>query len=366
MVMVPHKISREDWARGLGALGYRPVEDRTIDFASEDGSFVIEVQERPRAAVRDLRATLLQLSAYLASHPRIERACVLLAVDGLTPKRLKDEWADLMSVLRAEVAGRLALVAVSESFRLCLPSESARLVELAETGQALLAPSTPPQLPRLPKSLEVLKVLVVRWLLGQGPIPRGELGEQAGCSYPTVARAIERFGEGIREHSNRSVGLRVFPREAWSELLALAPSHRASIGYADRTGRRPDPEALLRRLQKLEPPQVALGGVAAAHHWDPHFDLRGLPRLDLSLAAEGGLDLSFLRRLDPGLGPSEGQGPPVLVIHPLQRPAALFAPGDGFPVADPVETLLDLSELRLVDQSNALIERLERRAREST
>ena len=157
-----------------------------------------------------------------------------------------------------------------------------------------------------------------------------------------------------------------FPREAWSELLALSPTHRARIAFVDRTGRRPDPEALLRRLQKLAPPDVALGGVAAARHWDPHFDLRGLPRLDLSLAAGRQLDLGFLRRLDPGLGPLKGEGSPVLVVHPLQRPAALFTPGDRLPIADPVETLLDLSELRLDDQANALIERLERRAREAT
>jgi len=365
MAATLRKISREDWARELIALGYRRAQDRAIDFASEDGRVVIEVLERPRAAVRDLRALFLQLAAVTATHANIERACVVLVIDRLTPGRIRAEWDDLMAVLRPEIARRLGLVAVGEDVQLCLPDEETKLVEIAAIGRGLLDASTPPKLPRLAKSLEVLKVLLVRWLLGQGPIARGELGEQAGCAYPTVAKAVERFARDIREHSNRSVELKVFPRDAWSELLALAPTRRARIAYVDRTGRRPDPEALLRRLKKLNPPSVALGGVAAAHLWDPHFDLRGLPRLDLALAAEGGLALGFLRRLDPGLGLLEGEGTPVLVVHPLQRPAALFTPGEELPIADPVETLLDLSELRLVDQSDALIERLEQRAREA-
>lgn len=364
--MPARKISREDWARELDELGYRPARDRASDFARDNGSFVIEVLEGPRTAVRDLRARLLPLAASIADDPRIERACLLLVVDRLTRRRLSEEWDGLMAVLRPELARRLAIVAVGEDFELCLPDDSAELVELAEIGRGLLDPSVPPRLPRMTKSLEVLKVLLVRWLLGQGPIARGELGKQAGCSYPTVAKAVERFGGVIRERSDRSVELTSFPREAWHELLALSPTHRARLAYSDLTGRRADPEGLLRRLRKLKPPQVALGGVAAAHHWDPHFDLRGMPRLDLSLATEAGMDLGFLRGLAPGLGPLEGDGAPVLVVHPLQRPKALFAPGGELPIADPVETLLDLSELRLSDQSEALIERLERQAREAT
>ena len=363
--MAHRETPRYHWARQLHALGYRPARDRGVDFASEDGKFVIEVLERPGAAVRDLRAKLLPLAVFIAGNARIERACLLLVVDRLTRTRLRNEWNGLMGVLRPEVAHRLAVVAVGHGFELCLPAESPKLVELAEVGRNLVGASALPKLPHMAKSLEVARVLLVRWLLGQGPIARGELGEQAGGSYPTVASAIERLEGVIRERSNRSVELKAFPREAWHELLALSPTQRARIAYCDRTGRRADPEGLLRRLEKLKPHHVALGGAVAAHHWDPHFDLRGLPRLDVSLAAARGLDLGFVRDLDPGLGPLEGEGTPVLVVHPLHRPAALFTPGDVLPIADPVETLLDLSELRLVDQSNALIERLEGRARKT-
>lgn len=361
--MVSRKISRKDWARELHELGYRPAKDGRVDFASEDGSFVIQVLEQPGRAVRDLRSKLLELAASIGDDPRIERACLLLVVERLTRKRLNDEWEDLMAVLRPEIARRLALVAVEEDLQVCLPDEGPELVELARAGRSLVDASALPTLPRMEKSLEVLKVLVVRWLLAEGPIARGELGRQAGCSYPTVAKAIERFKGAIREHSNQSVELEAFPREAWHELVALAPTHRARLVYSDRTGRRADPEGLLRRLEELRPPHVALGGVVAAHHWDPHFDLRGTPRVDLSVASEGGLNLRFLRRLDPGLGPRTGEGFPALVVHPLQRPVPLFTPADGLPITDPVETLLDLHELRLFDQSDALIEHLERRSR---
>jgi hypothetical protein len=84
----------------------------------------------------------------------------------------------------------------------------------------------------------------------------------------------------------------------------------------------------------------------------------------VSLEAAGGLNLDFVRNLDPALQESSADdGVPVLVVHPLGRPAALFAPNPdgGLPIADPVETLLDLSEMRLVEQASALITRMERR-----
>ncbi len=361
-------ISRKDWERELHPLGYQPqvrAPGRTADFATEDRSFVIEVLERPKTAVRDLRAKLLPLAAFVADDPGVDRACLLLVVDRLTRRRLSDEWSRLMSVLRPDVARRLALVAVGEGLQLCLPEESPALVELARVGRTLLESSAAPSLPHMSKSLEVLKVLLVRWLLGEGPIARGELGERAGCSYPTVAKAIERLAGVIREHTNRSVELKAFPHAAWHELLALSPTQRARLAYSDRTGRGDDPADLLRRLKKLKPAHVALGGVMAARHWDPHFDVRGIPRLDISVAAEEGARLDFLRRLDPGLGPVGGEGFPSVVVHPLQRPVPLFTACDDLPVADPVETLLDLNELRLVDQASAFIERLERRARAS-
>lgn len=357
------RIPESAWAHELATLGYRPATNGAVDFESHDGAFVIEVLERRRASVRDLRALLAKLAMHVAEREQIRCACLLLAVERLTPDRLHREWAALLSVLRPAVAQRLALVMLGDDFCVCLPEKSPPLVALAEAGRRLLETPTSPELPRMPKPLVVLEVLLARWLLGEGPISRRELGEQAGCSYPTITKAINRLERSVRQHSNRSVDLAGFPHEAWSELLARAPSQRARVSYVDRSGRPPDTEGLLRRLQRLKPSHVALGGIVAAHHWDPHFDLRGLPRLDVTLEAAGGLDLAFIRRLDPALQEtSANDGAPVLVVHPLRRPAALFAQSleGGLPIADPVETLLDLSEMRLVEQASALIEHLER------
>ncbi|MHC4956384.1 MAG: hypothetical protein ACYTGZ_21290 [Planctomycetota bacterium] len=358
------RVPESAWAQALAALGYHPDPSGAVDFQSADGSVVIEVLTRRRASVRDLRAALTKLAIHTAERERVRHACLLLAVERMTPDRLRREWSAALSILRPAVAKRLALVAVGDHFSVCLPRQCPALAALAETGGRLLQLSPSRELPRMSRSFVVLKVILARWLVGEGPISRRQLGEQAGCSYPTVAKAIDWLGGNVRQHSNRSVELGEFPQDAWGELLARVPSQRARVSYIDRSGQPPDTEALLRRLRRLNPPHVALGGVVAAHHYDPHFDLRGLPRLDVSMGAAGGLDLGFVRRLDPALQEaSAGDGRPVLVVHPLQRPATLFVPGPGggLPIADPVETLLDLGELRLVEQANALIGHLERR-----
>jgi len=367
--MSTKRVTKSDWARELAALGYRPAPSGAADFENADGSVVIVVLERRRTAVRDLRAALSELAIHTAEREHVRLACLLLTVERLTLERLRREWSAMLSILRPQVAERLALVALGDGFSVCLPGDSPPLVDLASAARRHLETAAPSEFPRMPKALEMLKVLLVRRLMGEGPISRRELGDQVGCSYPTIAKAIAGFGRSVRQHSNRMVEFGEFPQQAWSELLARAPSQRAAVSYVDRSGRPPDTEGLLRRLRRLNPPHLALGGVVAAHHWDPHFDLRGLPRLDVTLGAAGGLDLDFVRSLDPALQTaSADDDAPVFVVHPLQRPATLFAPcpGGGLPLADPVETLLDLSELRLVEQANALIEHLERGRGEKT
>jgi len=352
MTSTTRRIPETAWAHEMSALGYRAAAAGAVEFESADGSIVVEILERRRASIRDLRAALTQLAVHVADHEHVRCACLLVAVERLTQDRLRREWAALLSVLRPAVARRLALVAVADAFSVCLPKDSATLAALAGAGRRVLAAPTARDLPRTPKPVVVLKVLLSRRLSGAGPISRRELGAQAGCSYPTIAKAVDGLGRSVRQLSNRSVEFGQFPQEAWNGLLARAPSQRPA-----------DAEGLLRRLQRLNPPGVALGGVVAAHHWDPHFDLRGLPRLDLSVETAGGLDLGFVQRLDPALrATTVDDGAPVLVVHPIQRRVALSVPNpDGsLPIADPVETLLDLNELRLVEQAESLIEHLER------
>jgi len=336
--------------RHLTELGYRAARSSNVARAN------------PR--VRELRSQIAELGLYVSNHPRVVEACLLLALDRLSEERLRREWEGVLSILRPEVSRRLALVAVGEKVAFSIPDRQ-ELQMLASEAQDLLSGSATRVVPPgAPKFFDILHVLLVRWLLKEGPITRGELGEQAGCTYPTITRAMKRLGRAVVTHSNRSVELRAFPRQEWSELVVLSPTHRGSIEYVDASGKPPDLEGLLRRLQRQKPPHVAIGGVVAAHHWDPDFDLHGLPRLDLSVHATEELDLGFVERLDPGLQPADRPEARVaLVVHPIRRPATMFATvREGeLPIADPIETLLDLHELRLEAQAAEMIDRFKRR-----
>ncbi len=211
------------------------------------------------------------------------------------------------------------------------------------------------------KQLEVLKILIHRWLLHEGAISIGKLAKQVGCTYPTVREALEKLEQrqSIVRYSNRSVELARFPRSSWSELLALSGNPKGSFRYKDISGEKADSERLLRRLERMRPSLVAVGGVAAARHWHADFDLHGTPRLNLLLHASGNtVDLDFVKKLDPALRRTEDYDEsPVLVIRPLQRADPLFdrVPGASLPFADPVETALDLHDLGLTVQASQLL-----------
>jgi len=211
-------------------------------------------------------------------------------------------------------------------------------------------------------SVQVTKVLLVRWLRGQGPVGVGDLMGQVGCSYPTAAAALARLGDAglLRRSRNRSVELRAFPAGAWQELGVWESRFRRVLRYRDPTGRE-TPGGLLQRLERGRPAGVALGGVAAARWWDPALDLHGMPRLDVVVHAPGGrADPGFVAQLDPGLVPVvKPNDPGVLAVRSLTRAQSLFEERQGaLAVADPVETILDLHDLGLDAQAGALIRRL--------
>jgi hypothetical protein len=210
---------------------------------------------------------------------------------------------------------------------------------------------------------DVLKLLLKRWLLSEGPIKMKDLQQQCGASQPTVANALRHWGKLIERTSDRAVAITNFPRDAWSEILALAPRSRGTTGYADRSGRTNDLGRLVERMKRTKPrlTRVAAGGVLAAKRWDPEFDLHGIPRIDLTVhAPRGELDLAFIRRLDPALAPTEDPRSGIIVVHALTRAEPLFdrVEPKELQFADPVEVLLDLHELRLGAQADALIKRL--------
>jgi len=277
----------------------------------------------------------------------------------MSAEGLREEWARLLTVLAPDVADRLRLVAVLEDDVVVLPAEP-WLCEIADrvTSVSRLQPRTA----RVDRSFEVMRVLLSRWLLHRGRIAVGELQRQTGLSHPSVSKALAALGPAVERRRDRSVALRAFPSEAWAQLVALAPKVRQTAAFVDESGRGGDPQRLLERLRRAPPSGVAVAGVVAARHWHSGLDLEGLPRVDLSVhAPDGGMDTAFVARLDPALVPAPPGTPPLLVLHAVPRAESLFAPGDAtLPWADPVETLLDLHELRLIEQADDLVRALRR------
>lgn len=345
---------------------YEPAGGGPHRLRSRDGRRLLDLQLRLQG-VRDLHAAFLQLARDVSGAPRAARGILAAWAPGPSNDRIAREWRAAVDLLKPAIARRMALVVARPEGCLSLPEDR----DLGRIGEALRSHlgkiEAPPRehQPGISRKLfEVFKVLLHQALLGRGPVAIGELMRRTGCSYPTVAEAIRRLekSQEIARRSNRSVQLKGFPEKTWPEILALSGTLRGTRCYADSSGRPADPMALLRRLQQAPRPHVAVGGVQAARHYDLHFDLRGLPRLDLAVhVAPGAGDLNFLGPLDPALKRVDPGAPGVvLAVHPLSRAEACFEknPGGRIDWADPVETLLDLHELRLTGQAERLLKRL--------
>lgn len=319
---------------------------------------------------RELRAALFELGTLLLDQPRLPRAVLVTHMPHVTPRRLDSEWESLKRLYRPEVVRRLGLVVLLAEGAWSPPGDpgSAALKEnlhrefrKAGPGATRAIPSEGPG--RLtPKILEVLKILLVHWFRGDGPVRIAQIIEESGATYPTVREAVmrlERTGE-LGRTSNRRVALLDFPGQSWPEMVTLSRTLRRGLFLVDTSGRPSHPSALLKRLQALRVPGLAFGGVVAARHLSRDFDLNGLPRIDATWhVPEGNPDPTWIQRLDPALRLRiHPQQSPQLAVHYLTRAQALFAPAAGAHgvMADPVETLLDLHEMRLVDQANAMID----------
>jgi len=134
------------------------------------------------------------------------------------------------------------------------------------------------------------------------------------------------------------------------------------IRYVDRSGQPRSPETLLERASHLHNKDLAVGGVIAARHYHPELDLRGTPRLDLTVHCppKEQPDLSFVERLDPALERSEDNNEPTaLAIHVLTTQKAFFTPDShGLPLADEVDCLLSLHDARLDAQAKEFLNHL--------
>ena len=306
-----------------------------------------------------MRSDILRL-AIAAQDAEIPCATLFVRGARLTRGHLATTWTEALAVIDRPVRERLELVALLEGeVPLLLPDNDHTRALARNAGAVAVRVAS-----RIDRSSEVLKILLHRWLLNLGPIAVHELQAQTGLTYPTVAKYLAALEDVVVRGSNRSVSLKAFPRQAWSELLALAPRIRQTAMFTDSSGRPPDLEYLATRVGRLHPEGVAMAGVLGARHSFPDFDLTGLPRIDLSVhAPHGPMNLSFMARVDPALAPTTRSHEAHLVVHAVSRASFLAAcdPGPGatgMPWADAVEILLDLHELRLVPQADALIRHL--------
>lgn len=344
--------------------GFAPVEqavDAAYDFRTVDGRWVIEVKHTLLSA-RDFYEVLLKLVFVLDEHREIEHGVLIAHLPRMSEERLRYEWDRLQKTLRPSVAERLGLVAVAADGALALPSEP-NLYRLLAIAQQVFreeqASSESQSITRKwsAKTFEVWKVLLAAWLRSEGLLPIGEIAKRSGCSRPTVDAVLELLqskGELVRGQ-NRSAGLAHLPRESLREALVLANELRLTRRFVDASGRRPDPLGLVRRLNEQKPNGVAFGGVVAARHYQPNFDLNGLPRVDVTVEREQ--SLISLTAVDPALRPvSSDERAPILVVHRSFRLDQFeAAPKSVLPFADPAEVLLDLYDLRLTEQAEEFV-----------
>ncbi len=326
--------------------GYRPdfrLGDTIVDVKSNLHSF------------RNLRAALLQLTYYISVEP-VERGVLVLVHPRISDEALHKEWSLLSRTLQPEVLRRLFLVVRRESgltpIAGDLPKDLDRQLLARVDQEARIQPYRAPQ-----TSDAILLVLLNEWLLRKGPMTTRWLMQAIGCSYPTVANALRRLGAVIKRFPDRRFQLWGFPTEEWQRVVANRERSHPTLHYLDRSGQRRGAEALLHRAVALDRSDIALGGVLAARHYHPEIDLRGTPRLDLTLHSPNGrVDLSFVERLDPALERTQANDEHAdLAIHVLRRRENFYVFEDGgLPFADRVSTLLDLYDARLTAQAREL------------
>jgi hypothetical protein len=336
--------------------------DHGFDLATEDLSLVVELKVSIRTAPRDVIAAATQLAVAVQRHGA-RRGVLAWWASTFSPPAIERAWNDLAAVLAPDVAVRLQLLVISPAAELLLPADSTGAHIASAMRSVVTQTDGARPAGRTDRTYDVLKLLLVRWLRDEPPISMGELQRLSGLSHPTVAQRVRELGSSVERTSSRGVRLKELPVRAWSELLARSPRVRQTTCFEDRSGRTDDLARMIARLRRHKPAHVAIGGVAAARYWQPTFDLVGVPRVDLEVHAPLGLpDLRFVQRLDPALVIARPEAAPALAVHVVTRAESLFEPDEGgLAWADPVETLLDLHQLRLHKQADEFVRYWRRR-----
>jgi hypothetical protein len=329
---------------------------------AEVGNRLIEVKVGV-AALRSVRMGLMQVAYELSQRSSFQGFLVLPDVT-VTRKRLEEEWQIAASVLRPDLMKRLILCISDGDHFVGIPRDpDLRTQRILSKVVAAEQPHAGSRVVRAHSSFVVLKILLLEWLNAGGPITSEHLARSSGYSYPTIAKVLHNLGTLIKRQSDRRFTLQWFPKDEFARLLAVSDRARSTVRFTDRSGQPRTFESYLRRLEKLDPPGLAIGGVLGAKHYLPDLDLVGIPRLDISIHCPGHqMDLGFVEQLDPALKRvSDPLEPASVVVHAVRHANPFFIPRDvGLQWADPVECLIDLHEARLEKQASQFLEALQR------
>ncbi len=354
------RLREATFAAGVADRYAAAARELGYDCLSTDGRRAIELKFALHG-VRDLDAAVTQLALALTRSPGLDRMTLLAHVGRLNAERVRAEWERVLAVLRPEVADRMALVALAVDGVVLEPRGDDELAWLAAklrgamTSGAHDASRAVDSVFWTGKSFDVWMVLLDAWLRCEAPLAIGDIAKRSGCSHPTVTATLRRLmahGELTRTSSRRA-GFVQLPRGSLGEVLVLSDGLRGTQRFVDGSGR-PEPIDLARRIRERAPKDIAIGGVVAARHYAPNFDLNGLPRIDVTTRRDGDVS-AWVSAIDPALRRATlREKSPVLVVHHSRR-AAVFDDADtpeGRVMASPAETLLDLYDLRLTEQAD--------------
>ena len=306
----------------------------------------------PQTGLRELRGALLEVMLWLDQQTD-SHAAVTISTGRLLEKRIVSEIVAVRRITAPEIVQRLhACVLPERPDDPCAGFEPwLRTPELAEAIRRNRRTQHGSVRPAFPQVLMVL----VQDLLGGVPVrTRHELERITDLSYPSIARALAEFGS-LLDDGYRALRLRDFPRDAWERMLANRSAWRQSQTYCVATGLPFKPERLMRRIHELDRQDLAFGGVVGARAYG-QLDLVGIPRLDVSMHTPiGMMDLTWVGEVAPELRPCTSAEAPHFVVHAVRRAEALFTRSAVDSIADRAEVLLDLYELRLVEQANTFI-----------
>lgn len=304
----------------------------------------------------------MELAFHLIESPSDEQRSLLLIEPKITKETLTREWKSVCKTLQPQILERMHLIILNngEFFSFPINLDSGFYYELKQKINLETAfADVPRQAYRGSTYFLIMKILIHQWLRNKGPMTVTWLMKETGYSYPTVANILRNLGSQITRLSYRSFELNRFPEEAFKRMLMNANECRATVRFADYSGQPFSPESYIRRLEKLNPPNIAIGGVFGAKHYYPDLNLVGSPRLDLSKHIEFGEreNLDFVEKLDPALVKVNDPFKPAnLAVHFIQHSNSFFeAREGGLSWADPIECLFDLHELHLEAQAKEFL-----------